>query len=398
MKKIFFFILTLFVASSCTTEKISIHVSNLKETRTIVENPIIYALPKTVVTVKVTAKRKVTQRGIFSDYAYKYLGIPNVIKKNTVFWEINDIKFDQYALPDTSNYYVVNTNGSGKYVNLTPEGLIASIHSKQNIQNQNRNEQQDLFSTNSAKNHQLNSNIFIQKTMKIKMDTIYKEIQEDSIFIRVPIVRKQLVKKSIEDQAQELANQILTLRDDRNAIIIGDGYSEDTPDGKSLEVMINELNKLEAKYLSLFTGQYHEKEFTYYFQYEPISNTKLSQHIIFRFSQTRGILDRTDIKAHPVIIEIASTSNTDVIHNFWVKQEELRKITEEKLEQNGFYYRNPAQANVRIILDGDAIAEQKMLIAQYGTLGVLPAILFQHNDVEVEFYPEYGSIKSISKK
>ena len=258
MKKLYLFFALAAFASCGGSQKLYVNVENINEVRTVKNNPIVYSLPKTVVSVKVTAVNEISVKGPYSVYAHKYLGTDDVINENSSIWYIGDTEISTFPVKDSARTYVVESNYPCK-INFTPEGFIESINANTDyvansqyyneIHNFSQND--DNVNTKSGFNR-LNMNINRYETV---FDTVLHVVDADSIFTAVPTNNKQIIRKSFDEQAQELANQIFILRDDRNALLVGEADTKTQPEGEALKYMVEQLNKLEDSYMSMFVGK-----------------------------------------------------------------------------------------------------------------------------------------------
>ncbi len=380
-KNYFIFLLTLSVILfSCKTESQTINVINIKNAQGVRHYSNLYALPKTVIRVNVHFSQTIEKEGPYGQYAGQLLGIENVISKDQIQWSIDNIDFTSYPVPDTNHIYLIEPgNGINNLgLSLTACGFINSVNS-----------------FHGSKNNLLKNNLF-KETINYNPDVELLNRTDMLNFNDVPVLKTIQVKQTGYEKAKALADKIFTLREDRAAIIVGDGYTETMPDGIALKEIVNNINSLEKKYLSVFTGKKLKREFTYSFDFMPTSPKKITQAILFRFSSYKGVVSFNDVSGSPVIIEINSFQNINQIVKFNKKQEHLRRVAEIDKKQNGLYYRIPEMSVVKLIINEKVIAEKKIMLAQFGEVHPLsPEYL--NGSYQIEFYPEYGAIKKISK-
>ena len=93
----------------------------------VTQDGVSYFLPKTMVTVTVTAQKQTFKPGEFSRYAERYLRLSDVKDKAEEVWSIKDIKIPTVGVPDRDNLYTLTFPAKG---NLTlackglPEGIF----------------------------------------------------------------------------------------------------------------------------------------------------------------------------------------------------------------------------------------------------------------------------------
>ncbi len=381
--KYFIFLFTISVIFfSCKTENQLINVTNLNEAQGVRAYSSLYALPKTVIKVTIRFEQTISKEGPYSKYAKSLLGIENAISRNYVEWSIKKVDFTTYPVPDTNHIYIIEQENSFENIglSLTACGLINSI----NIEEPNAKK-------------------FLAKNEKQYTETLNYNPEEEQInkmdmlnFNDVPVVKSVQSKKTEYERAKAMAAKIYTLREDRAAIIVGDGYTEAMPDGLALKEIVENLNNLEQKYLSLFVGKQLKRAFTYSFDFLPDSPKKITQAILFRFSTSKGVVSFNDVSGSPVIIEINSFQNISQIKKFNKKQNYLKRVAEIDEKEHGLYYRIPEMGIVRLLINEKVIAEKKVMLAQFGVVHPLSP-QYLNGAYSIEFYPELGSIKQIIK-
>lgn len=391
---IFFAILLLF---SCNSSKEIIDVQNINSLTSNYQNNFVYSLPKTKIIIVVQVEKIIQNKGPFADFTDKYLGaLNNMIKQNETFWNISDVSFLSYPVIDTLNTYVI---GSSENIflplSLTKEGFpIAYNDSSQNYQFK----QLDLNSSGLNDDHSKNLSfnfVSSDKSYKVTYDTVYKEEVYDTIIRKVPILKPNLVKKTPEEQAKELADRITVLRDDRAALLVGEADNDNLPTGDALKIMLSEIDKLETEYLSMFVGRSDTLRYTFTFSYTPENNVYQQSVILFKFSQNSGLLPADNIYGTPVYFKISSNNKSSNISNYNYNSNLLAQVSRKTLNK-GLFYRIPQQATVKLVFNSQIISEKNMYIAQHGTVQFLPANIFKNPNLKIKFYPELGSIESIS--
>src|ERR1035441_10754058 len=111
MKKFSFLLLTsylllLFLLNACSSYRV-IHVTNNNKGKVHDKYGFYYALPQTLLKVDVTVRKTFLNKGPYSDYAEKYLGITNIIKNDEVQYDIMDVKISSFPQRDPDQNYLV---------------------------------------------------------------------------------------------------------------------------------------------------------------------------------------------------------------------------------------------------------------------------------------------------
>lgn len=370
-------------------------VRNIKKVNT-TDNRLVYSLPKTVIVVEVELNTISKHKGPFYMYAKTYLGgARDVIMGDETTRDISGINILSYSEPDTNNIYSIKygKNYNIHNINLTSKGFLAGINltdfesdfEQENITESFMNSDSEVESKLSYTDYTL------EPALETRYDTLYKEVFVDSAYIKVPVIHKKLVNKTVETQAKELADQIFLLRDDKNALLKGENDGDIFPEGEALTIMLKELSKLESDYMSLFTGHTESTKRVYRFEYHPDSDENNIEVELFRLSRKYGILPVGDINGKPVIIKITRHDFTKPVNSYENKKNSVKGIS-----ASGLMYRIPDEANIEILIGEYSVARRRISIAQFGTINVLPKEIFT-DESKVEFYPDYGSLKSISK-
>ncbi|RLD61722.1 MAG: hypothetical protein DRJ01_07425 [Bacteroidetes bacterium] len=397
MKKVVYIAIIILLTSACASQKVvnsSFSVVNIKNDTSFTQNALIYALPRTVIKVNVEISKIESYRGPYCQYAKKYLGIDDdaVIFSDNVSYDISNIDIESYSEPDTNCFFLVKSQNDemANLLNLSQNGLLLSI-------NKNIDDEEKYQKTNFYKKYD-DDFFFINQSVKRNLQEInkkeYKIVKNDTSTVKIPFTRRYTVLKSTELKAEEAANFIIKIRKRKFKLI--SGMYEKFPDGEAVERMIKEMDKLENDYLALFIGKPIETKQKYTLNYTPDESLETNQNILFYFSSDNGVLinkniiNRTiankQISGYPIIIDVENLDFTN----------KLKSSSEEtQLQTNSFFYRIPDYANVRIIKGNNVIASKKMLIAQFGKLASLPKDLI--NKSKIEFYKDYGSIKSVNK-
>jgi len=359
--------------------------ANAQKRRTL-ETPstVIYALPQTVLKVDVVAEKTILKKGPFADYAQKYLGISDVVKADGNSWKLKAIELNGKGEVDSEQFHKLTTSVDYEpsLIALTPEGLIRGF----NLRNsQFENVEKEVIAL-SDRNVEIEYGKFsIDPILKYQEDTIYKVVETDTAFVKVPVLEKQALTKSLEEKAEEAAHQIFKLRKRRFKILTAN-YEVLPPDGKAYQVIVEELAKLEHEYISLFVGKKVSIKKTYQFSYTPKQGE--NGGVIFRMSPQMGPVGVNDLGGRPIRVDFKNMNVTD----------ELAILpTAGVAPHQQVKYRIPGMADVAISNGKSVLLKKRMAIAQFGKIASIPAEVMLNENYSIEFYPELGSIKNVSK-
>jgi len=354
MKKAFLYVITVFFLAGCAVHRQG-NVTPIKSMADLGETNAVYALPLTVLDITIEASRKTVIPGPFHKYAEKYLGIKNVPDSATVEWTISDVRIDVYDEADPDYYYAVSNNAG------TLDKMLARLEENKLILSPGRFFSIYSFSEldTSHSNAILYRDLSVKRNFYTGYDTVYKLTFVDSAFVKVPVIKKQLVKKTLEEKAEEAANYVLKIRKRRFKMV--SGQYDQVPDGESMAIAVAKLDDTENEYLSLFTGKTFTDRFTRTFLYVPDGSRQLSKEVLFRFSGTEGFIDSKGVKGIPVILEVEDMNKT-------VQLEDFGSDYQQPVTGNKIPVRLPDMAEIRILEGSGIINTSRMPVFQYGIL------------------------------
>ncbi len=346
-----FITLFLLLVSSCSISK-DIEVSKLTNAQSISSQSIIYALPQTNINVQIEVTKTTIIKGIYSDYASKYLNMANVPMVDTQTYSISNINIDALLEADPSQYcsitYKTYPDNLNKLLSVSNNGIILDFT------NTWKNNTTVLLPDNNKLNN-FSDPYLLEETSWEKADTFYKTIITDSTIVKIPVIKKQTVLKSIDDFAKEAAKELIKTRKRKLKILRGE--YDFHPDGEALKVMISILNKQEDYYFALFAGNKHITKTKYVYSFVPQANS-MSKEICF-FSAENGILESSRVGAAPISIQIINDS-------------EPIKIALPAKATNTLFVRTPTQSTVSVKLKGENIATARLQIYQFGVIRGMP--------------------------
>ena len=354
MKKSYLYLIMFILSAGCAVQR-QANVTHIKSMADLGETNAVYALPLTVLDITVEASRKTVIPGPFHKYAEKYLGIKNVPDSATVEWTITDVRFDVHDEADPDYYYSVSNNSGAL------DKMLDHLEENKLILSPGR-----FFSTYSLSEIDTsNSNAILYRDLSVKRnfytgyDTVYKRTFVDSAFAIMPVINKQLVKKTLEEKAEEAANYVIKIRKRRFKLV--SGQYEQVPEGEAMAVAVAELDDAENEYLSLFTGKTFTERFTRTYRYVPDGNRQLSKEVLCRFSGTEGFVDSKGVKGLPVILEAEDMNRT-------VQLEDFGSDYPQPVTGTNIPVRLPDMAEIRIIKGSGIINTSWMPVFQYGIL------------------------------
>jgi hypothetical protein len=350
------------VALLISCSKKPIQVATAENATSLNTKGLIYALPRSVIEVKVDAIKRVIVPGPYGRFALKYLGISDVPINKTEEWRISNIDIASVIESDPTALYAASPGDNTKidFLKLCRSGLILPIsgigvNSTSVKDSRERDVDSKIFFTD------LSTSPFIAT----EKATYYSQVQHDSVFVRVPIQKEMIVEKNIEEKARAAADFIFMLRKRRSDFLSVD--ADHNLNGDGLKIALDEITRLEQEYLSLFIGKTFTETSSHYFEYIPIQPEGESS-IIFRFSGSKGVLPSSDLSGNPILLKCTPESIPESYELLF------RSIGLEKGKpvSDVVYYRIPISTNINISDGKNELLIRRVSICQYGLLVRMP--------------------------
>ena len=316
------------------------------------EGTVVYALPKTTVTLKVTAEKETFLAGPYAQFARKYLG-NDARTKDAVTYSIKSLDMVPYVEADMDNTYTVNLSAkdasSSGFLQMCSQGLIA-------LSDSYTGKAEAWRFPSVASNDRFNGKEG-SGNLTTSTTTLYRNEKTADGFRRVAVQQSEVVEKSLEKKAAEAAQTIFNLRKSRIQIITGD--TDATFSGEALKAAIDEIKRLEEEYLTLFYGITERSLQTMNFDVTPDPAAKRQMYVAFRISDTDGLLPADDPSGRPVVLQVILPGES---------REPLQDASARKSARKQIYYRIPATSTVRILDGEQMILQSRIPVYQLGTL------------------------------
>lgn len=347
-----FKVVLLIVIALSTGERASAQLLNPGEK--VPAGAIVYSLPITTIHLIVESVEHSFVAGPYARYAKKYLGVEGR-EESGVEYQLSSIELIPYLEADPSINIALQLgnqrNASANFLEMINQGLILWSDSFGGVN-------QKVRYPNLADNSQLlraasSSNLVSEKS------TLYTTQKSGATIERVAVEQSHIVEKSEERKAQEVADKIFTLREKRLNIITGD--TDATFSGDALRAAIEEINRLEERYLSLFLGSssYSTKRST--FDVVPMAEREQQLYIAFRFSERRGVIPTSDLSGRPIVLELQLSAGDSPA------KEEMVAAS-----KGSVLYRKPAMVNAKVMDGEELLLQSRVPLYQLGSLLSFP--------------------------
>ena len=324
----------------------------------VTQDGVSYWLPKTMITVTVTAQKQSFKPGEFSRYAERYLRLSDVKDKAEEVWTIKEIKVSTVGVPDKENLYTLAfpAKGNRPYFDLTNDGMIQGV--------------------NVRKKEQPAQNVQTPAPQPVKKVNPQEYMTEEI-----------LMASSTAKMAELTAKEIYNIRESRNNITRGQADFVPT-DGESLKFMLESLTAQETALLTLFSGTNETEDVTFTINVTP-------DEALFRFSSKLGVLPIDNLAGEPVWIDLTDRKMSD---NYTMDPDQQKKLqaAKSKKEASFLYYRLPGRAALRIYNNRTTFLEQEIQIAQFGNVETISSsIMGKMADTKITFDTTTGAVLTI---
>ena len=362
MKTIFKFLLagTLFMVG-CSGPKSIIETVPVNPSGSELQTGYVYALPQTTFKVTVDVVKTRFIRGPYYRFAEKYLSIRDAPDRNITSWRIDRINLKSMEEADPDQLYLIR-QVSGQQdlstlLKMSREGLIYDFNFGKYLENVS------FYGIPAAEQvGPVFTDLSHLRNIVWSIDTSYKSIKIDSIFRKVPVTKRQLIVKTIDEKAEEVARVITRIRRRRIATLTGKGENTLSDAG------INKLDELEREYLELFLGKNFEekKSFTIYFT--PSTGEVFEHEELFEFSSNSGILTQHVDNSVVVSLTIKRQREVEGLNNYGLGDQL-------PMQTNALYYRVPDRAEVQVSIGDEILLMERVSVYQYGAILSMPVSL-----------------------
>ena len=328
--------------------KQALRVSPYETGRPLKADEWVYYLPQTVLDFGFCMEVRRFTPGPYAAYCNTLLGFPAKERAETPTYRIVEVSLGKHQEADLQAPYVVRQTGipASNFVEMTRGGwLIPAAQPQESALTEQRAVHLPVVE-------------FLDRSAEPFIDSqrsvLHAVQQHDSTFESVPVAREVAVKRTEAEKAQQAANVIFQLRKRRLDLLSGEEMPT-SPDG--LAVVLKELNRLEAEYLSLFRGVSQCDTIWTKLAFVPQRGAKTA--ILCRFAPSRGIVAAHEMTAQPLVLHLESDG-------------EVAGVTAPPSSKNAYFYRSQRAVNVRLMRDNQMLYEGRVSLSQVGELLLRP--------------------------
>jgi len=355
MKNLVYYIAVAAMLAGCsTTEPLQVLVTPLGQEPSRAKNRYLYVLPQTVLKVELTLREDRSIPGPYWEYAEKYLGLKEVVKKNSSRWSIWDVDIMQHQEMDPKHFYSLNVmEGEFDGLTLSPyleQGIVLS-----GTEATNESAKGNGLQSTSRDNFVRYDDLGVNDNFEERTETMYKTIVTDTAFVEVPVQRTVVEQKSPATKAKEAADFLLELRTRRFEMLTGE--YEAYPDGEAMAATIQKLDQIEASYLSLFTGKTITRVMKRTWFIVPDQGGQQSAYPLDFFSGKLGFVPAELMEGMPLEVVISPMGKTSRLVG-----------TATTVPQNALIYRIPDLVELKVMLGEEPLSINRVSIYQSGQL------------------------------
>ncbi len=336
-------------ADAQTTQRLSATKAN--------DYAIVYSLPNTQLNVTLEAEISVKKPGEFYKYAKKYLNIDDPITKESHSAQLKSVTVTTEGIANPDERYAVQfKSGSIVTMTLNSNGVPLSIN--------------------------------IESPVSVNSVTLAKARAASPTALESPAARQVVSEEmaqsqSVAKKAELAAAQLFDIRQTRNDLITGQA-EQTPPDGKSLQLMLDNLEDQEQALMAMFVGT--TSTYTVVKTINEMPDDNIKDLVIARISPLDGIIDADDLAGDPVTLNVEVLQRGEMPTND--KGETL------SFPKNGLAYSIPGSARVTVSFRGETHYSGNVDFAQMGTVyGLSPnAFIDKKDPIYVIFDPATGAI------
>ena len=306
------------------------------------ELAVVYYTPQTQIVIDIDYESVILHRGIYADFAKKYLGTAEVVKDDDMWYRITNISTHTQTVADHSRMHKVDSNLP---LTLTADGILEAYNGVESRKSR-------------------------------------VESQEPRVESKVlPLLEEHIVGKTLAEQAQGAAKLIYRIRENRLYLISGE-VDKMPADGRAMELAINKLDEMEQQLVELFVGRIEVEKHRKTIVYTPVATEKTD---LAYFSEQHGFTNATN--GDPIVMNINTRRQIKGNPNSDKKKAPI---------PSQISYNLPGTANYKVSYLNELSDEADIQVAQFGVDVPLAQDLFESKQQpHIYFNTQTGNIESI---
>ena len=297
---------------------------------------LVYSLPTTRLRITLEAEITTRRPGEFHKYAKKYLNINSPIAREEHSASLRSVVVSTEGVADPDQRYAVQfKSGTEPFMLLSPQGVPLSVNTS--------------------------------KTLDTVAPALPESRDAEPTPLQTPAARQVVSEEMMQSQstakrAELAASALFGIRQTRADLISGQA-DQMPPDGKSLQLMLDNLEAQEKALMAMFVGTTSTRTQVETYTVDPDGD--ISNLILARISAVDGIDSATDHSGAPVYQNLSETQRGGEPH--------AEKGIRLEFPKNGFAYCIPGTADVTVSYDDRTYFSRSEQFAQFGVVyGLAP--------------------------
>lgn len=293
---------------------------------------LIYSLPSTMLDITIETEHVKKEPGEFWNYAKRNLNITDAITAPSQTARVKSVTITPRGVADNSNQWLMQfKGGQGVYVVLNAANLPVAINT--------------------------------EKIPEAKAPALPVAKAAEPTPLEVPaasqaITQDMAMSTSTSKRAALATERIFELRENRNDLISGQADNV-PPDGKSMQLALDNLAAQEAALTAMFAGTVKTWTEVNTISIMPDS-TDMTDLVIARISPIDGLVGAEDLSGSPIYLSL------EVLEKGALPLDE--KGQPRPFPKGGVAYCIPGAAKVAVKADGRTVASQQVDLAQLGVV------------------------------
>ena len=313
------------------------------------ELAVVYYTPQTQIVIDIDYESVILHRGIYADFAKKYLGTAEVVKDDDMWYRITNISTHTQTVADHSRMHKVDSNLP---LTLTADGILEAYNGVES------------------------------RKSRVESQEPRVQSQESRVESKVlPLLEEHIVGKTLAEQAQGAAKLIYRIRENRLYLISGE-VDKMPADGRAMELAINKLDEMEQQLVELFVGRIEVERHRKTIVYTPVATEKTD---LAYFSEQHGFTNAAN--GDPIVMNITARRQIKGNPNSDKKKAPI---------PSQISYNLPGTANYKVSYLNELSDEADIQVAQFGVDVPLAQDLFEgKQQPHIYFNTQTGNIESI---
>lgn len=325
---------------------------------------LVYCLPNTVLDIVIETEFSEQKPGQFFNYARRNLNIDNAISQESRTAKVKSVTIIPRGEVNKDNEWLMTFKGGvNTYVMLNDANVPLAINTE---------------------------NIPVENKVNIPVAQEALPTPLETPAAREAITQDMILSSSLAKQAQIAAQRVFELRENRSDLISGQADNM-PPDGKALQLALDNLSAQEAALTAMFAGTTKTWTEVNTVVFTP-DDEDVKNIILARVSPSDGLVGASDLSGVPVYLSMEVISRGEIPTD--------EKGQPKTFPKGGVAYQIPGTAQITISFEGQQVKSEQVTLAQLGvTYGLDPKIFTdKKSPAFVILNPTTGAISTLGIK